>query len=484
MILQELHYLNKLPSIEDMKKRFPLRGEILTWGPIPGKYFYPADFVPAIYEDFPQKFPGYQWPKVLFLFKENRMVWLNELSALQEEGRTIFRDWIVPKEKRIGLRERWRIQVMRLQKVQVKITPSFLSTLTKEELIKLGKIYYQLMLDFWAPTFPAELGNYGSEQVLKDKLCAFITKEKEVMAVMEILTTPEELSFYQQEEIDLVRAKDLLQHQQRYFWLKNSYAGTQVLPTEFFAERKIALSPKMVKELQHHLQEVKLKKSAVQQRYALSEEVIKIAEAICKGISWQDERKKHIFIMQHYKQRFLEEVATRKNRVPEELLKYSFREVLDILQGKPVPSQEGSFGFSAEKFHITELSSAQTGEYWKHYCEKEVEETDSFTGKVASKGKKEKIQGKVRIVLDPMKANSFKRGEILVAPMTSPEYIFAMKKAAAVITDSGGLTSHAAIVSRELKIACLVGTKIATKVLKDGDMVEVDAVKGIIRKIK
>ena len=91
---------------------------------------------------------------------------------------------------------------------------------------------------------------------------------------------------------------------------------------------------------------------------------------------------------------------------------------------------------------------------------------------------------KVRIILDPKKTAHFKRGEILVAPMTSPDYIFAMKKSAAVITDAGGLTSHVAIVSRELGIPCIVGTKIATKVLKDGDLVEVDANKGIVRIIK
>ena len=78
----------------------------------------------------------------------------------------------------------------------------------------------------------------------------------------------------------------------------------------------------------------------------------------------------------------------------------------------------------------------------------------------------------------------FPKGGILVAPMTTPEYIFAMKKSIAVITDTGGLMSHAAVVSRELGIPCIVGTKIATKVLKDGDMVEVDANRGIIKIIR
>ncbi len=68
--------------------------------------------------------------------------------------------------------------------------------------------------------------------------------------------------------------------------------------------------------------------------------------------------------------------------------------------------------------------------------------------------------------------------------MTSPEYIFLIKLSKAIVTDAGGLTSHAAIVSRELGIPCIAETKIATKVLKDGDLVEVDANKGIVKIIK
>ena len=69
-------------------------------------------------------------------------------------------------------------------------------------------------------------------------------------------------------------------------------------------------------------------------------------------------------------------------------------------------------------------------------------------------------------------------------PETTPDFVPAVKIAAAVITDYGGITSHAAIVSREFGVPCVIGTKIATKVLKDGDRVEVDAEKGIVKKIK
>jgi len=97
--------------------------------------------------------------------------------------------------------------------------------------------------------------------------------------------------------------------------------------------------------------------------------------------------------------------------------------------------------------------------------------------------------GKVKIIY-PFSKNQqkeidkMKKGQILVTSMTRPHLIMAMKKASGIITDEGGLTSHAAIISRELNIPCIIGTKIATKVFKDNDLVEVDANKGIVKLLK
>ena len=74
-----------------------------------------------------------------------------------------------------------------------------------------------------------------------------------------------------------------------------------------------------------------------------------------------------------------------------------------------------------------------------------------------------------------------KKGEILVTRMTTPDYIFAMQKAAAIVTDVGGVTCHASVVSRELRKPCVMGCRNATKILKTGDRVEVDANQGVVR---
>ena len=90
--------------------------------------------------------------------------------------------------------------------------------------------------------------------------------------------------------------------------------------------------------------------------------------------------------------------------------------------------------------------------------------------------------GKVVIISSPKELFKVKSGDVLVTEMTNPDYVLAMKKAVAIVTDLGGRTSHAAIVSRELGIACVVGTGTATKKLKDGMVVTVDGAKGVVYK--
>jgi phosphoenolpyruvate synthase/pyruvate phosphate dikinase len=93
------------------------------------------------------------------------------------------------------------------------------------------------------------------------------------------------------------------------------------------------------------------------------------------------------------------------------------------------------------------------------------------------------VEGVVRIIKSPNDLKKFKTGEILVSTHTQPRYTIIMMKAKGIVTDIGGITSHAAIISREFKIPCIVGTGNATKILKNGDRVIVNAHKGFVKKI-
>ena len=102
-------------------------------------------------------------------------------------------------------------------------------------------------------------------------------------------------------------------------------------------------------------------------------------------------------------------------------------------------------------------------------------------GVVASTGT---VRGLVRICESVSDIDKIQEGEILVASMTRPEYLPAMQKAIAFVTDEGGITCHAAIVAREMRKPCIIGTKVATRTIKTGDLIEVDAEQGIVRIIE
>lgn len=121
------------------------------------------------------------------------------------------------------------------------------------------------------------------------------------------------------------------------------------------------------------------------------------------------------------------------------------------------------------------LNKAIQKDYNKSLTNKEI------TGLIANKGL---AKGPVRLILDLAKLDQCQKGDILVTTMTRPQYNSLIKNVAGIITDEGGLLCHASILAREFNIPCLVGTKNATKILKDSDMVEVDANNGVIKKLE
>jgi len=107
-----------------------------------------------------------------------------------------------------------------------------------------------------------------------------------------------------------------------------------------------------------------------------------------------------------------------------------------------------------------------------------VQKTDELKGQVACTGL---VRGRVKIVNTVADILKVLHGDVLVSLATSPDLLPAMHRARAFVTVGGGITSHAAIVSREMKKPCLVGVRHATELLKDGDLVEVDANNGFVR---
>jgi len=152
----------------------------------------------------------------------------------------------------------------------------------------------------------------------------------------------------------------------------------------------------------------------------------------------------------------------------------SIGELIEEHYGKP---QDVEWAIEKDKIFIVQSRPVTTIREKKEEVEEELEGEILIKGLGASPGI---ASGSVKVILGEKEISKVEKGDILVTTMTAPDMVPAMKKAAAIVTDEGGMTCHAAIVSRELGVPAVVGTKTATKVLRDGMIVTVDGEKGIV----
>ena len=238
-----------------------------------------------------------------------------------------------------------------------------------------------------------------------------------------------------------------------------------------------------IKDLQDQNKKVRQQREQLIQEYRFSKEVQFRLTFFDEYAALHDLRKEMQMRVLHSDDLFLQEFSRRLGLPVSQLEWYDYEELYDLLLGK-------------KRFQKNDLEQRQIAYFMSNDVEILVGEAaaraiaehyppapDSLTeikGVCSSPGF---AKGKVKVCAGYEEALAkIEAGDILVTGMTLPDYVPAMRKAAAIITDEGGITCHAAIVSRELKKPCITGTKIASHVLKDGDVVEVDADKGIVRK--
>jgi phosphohistidine swiveling domain-containing protein len=453
--------------------------EIFRWGPLVIKNFYLADFNQTFGINYTNTYMSTYWPTSVVLFVNGQVLWLNDLKQLHKIGGRVFQKYIMDDDLYNKQKSNWQQVLNELHKQEDEIIHTDLIKLTDQDFINLLISTNTIILKFWLPTLPAELGNYGSIEILHKKLKKTTSDKKNIENIIRILTTSEKPTFYQTEELELQETDNIDKHQQKYFWLYNNYAGTEYLTKDFFQTRKNILEPNLRDKFNQRVFTIKQEKQKIINKYKLPADIIKTATRILDAMEFQDDRKKEIWIMQHYKKLLFDEIKRRLKQVNFD--QFSMLELAEMMQGKKIKRSE-NFGFILHKGCVTELDQSTTKHYWEIYTKYKITQTNIIKGIIANKGK---AIGKVQIIRDPRnQANEFQDGNILVAPMTSPDYVFLMKQATAIITDAGGLTSHAAIVSRELSKPCIVGTNIATQILQDGDTVEVDANQGIIKILK
>ncbi len=309
------------------------------------------------------------------------------------------------------------------------------------------------------------------------------------------LTAPIKLSWVSQEEAALFRIAKLpaakkeaalKKHQQKYFWINNCYRQAKKLT---LGDLKLRLRKlKGESKYIHNLAPVIKNKQKLIKKLNLDKPLQKQIQAIDFISQWQDERKANIFQAIYFLDLIVSEIS-RRAKLPKELLLYlGAADVFKIANFRQVKKYKAELQRRKKGVYFYVYGPGKqivvTGSaYRKMYqagqkLEKNKNQIeDSFHGSIANPGT---AIGRVAICKNISQLSKVKEGNILVASMTRPEYMPALKRAAAIITDEGGITCHAAIVSRELNKPCLIGTKIATKALKDGMLVEVKANHGIV----
>jgi len=261
----------------------------------------------------------------------------------------------------------------------------------------------------------------------------------------------------------------------KYFWLNQGYIGRGLTKTD-------------VKKIQQEKDDNKkpISKKIIEKELKLSakeRKIFSIAKQIVYGkILRTDSRQfAHVII-----NKIIDKYAKQWQIDPKYL------EILSIDELCQVIDQENNIANDLQNRWQHSLIY-QTGKKYKCLTGQKAEQflkknsamviktqTAAVTGQIAQTGK---VKGIARLVFGVQHINKVKTGDILIAMATSPQLLPAMRRAAAFVTDVGGITSHAAIVSRELNKPCIVGTKHATQIFKDGDRLEVDAIAGVVKKI-
>jgi phosphohistidine swiveling domain-containing protein len=300
-----------------------------------------------------------------------------------------------------------------------------------------------------------------------------------VEELMDILNIPEEDNFVKKEVYDLLHAENLNAHVKEYEWVKSRYGQHNPYTVEEARESLAAIDKnKFLKEWDD--EKAKLKKTLDFLKWELKEDFhwIELMQFI---IYYRTQRTDIMNKSGYLAIPILTEFAQTLGLEYEDLLYCTYEELTErkIPNKDLITERKKNCVMVKEEDSIRCVSGKEAEEINSTFKE-DVENVSEFKGQIACKGK---VNGKVKIVMCKEDYEKISEGDVLVTTMTTPDMVPIMKKCAAFITEEGGITCHAAIISRELKTPCIIGTKIAVSVLKDNDLVEVDADSGIVRKL-
>lgn len=388
-----------------------------------------------------------------------------------------------------------------------------LASYSKQEVIDLFWRTCESIINFWKYSIFIDVFDSGTDQQFIQELMDKYGFSREESSV---LMTPVEMTYNNERllmllgiiELALAKDKKLLknkialqeflesqpiyeQYRENFDYFQSNYAVVNHIDTEQTAnEMMVIYSDKgaykqRYQELKNYASNQQAQVKKILAKYGLAENPFWLFQ---KLTFWREHRKQSNLMGVHVLHKILAYVEI-KTGIPQKLLhsatQNEFEALLSGLIKRDVLEERYEKGVI---FHVLDgdLRVAVSHEAQSLKDELDLKSRgeiteNTLTGQVASQGYAQVI---ARVVLGTEDFSKFNEGEILVTGMTRPEFVPLMKKSAAIVTNEGGVTCHAAIVSRELAKPCIIGTRNATDLIHDGDLIEVRANHGTVRILK
>ena len=396
--------------------------DLFYWGPSRAKPMYMSDFMVAVERFFMDMVNNPKLPsppKTISLFYSDKNVWLINAQEFADFTEQTFAAYEKLDRLDNDIAD-WRAASNKLNQLS-------------------GSELETTLIEAWFYTEFAEFSLYGAETALIKRLSRFDAQVRQ--DIWGAFTVPDKPTFLARIDAELALSKDPNEMAKKYSWIEDGYDGLSQNAVKYFEERL-----KIVGNDVNQNQNLTKKRDELIRKLELTDDEVKSLTLARRLAEFMDDRK--AWMMQT-------------------------RRLITKLIG------DIKYGWFFNDGKITMISQEDTHELWQRYVDFKVS-TNAVVGVVASNGGKHFVNGTVVIVTSP--TDVVEDGKIVVVPSTSPSYVPLMRKAKALITDHGGMMSHAAIVAREFNLPCIVGTKQATKVLKNGDKVVLDLVKGEVNK--
>lgn len=389
-----------------------------------------------------------------------------------------------------------------LVKIAKKIPSINLVDKDNKELASILKNFYGYYLE----VFPFVTVPHGIDRFFEGKIKEEVDDNETLETILSPTSTTDEersnafkIATYVKKNGFNKKAKKLIEiHWENFCWMPLWSIYAKPLTYEYF-ENEIKNITESVKNPQKELERLKDEEKKAGKKLQTIFKNIKASSSLISEVKHLHEyiylrvyRKNAICQAHYYHLPLLYEVANRLKLTKDEVKLLSFEEIIDGLLGRISSQKLKGFIKNRQRGWAILMRDGKLATVCG--VKEIIEAMERFQiiaptsamqkivkGSVASRGK---AIGRVKIVKKISELSKVEKGDILVVKMTTPDYMVGIHKAAAIITDEGGVTCHAAIVSREFNIPCITATRNATQILADNDLVEVDAMAGIVRVIE